>query len=332
MEVLMAEGGGMGIGTMVTDIMNAVTSFSGMITGAVQSRKGRKMAAEQFNIGQEIQARGLGANASALRNTANKIKKLIDEGGMSLQAGMDRLEAHFQEQGGLLNDWYQEQMRLGTEQLALNRQMVVDNLRRNITVAQRNVDRQQRDYLEDEKRKLDRIQEDFEKSNEQVREQLTNERLGNSGAFLEAVAQSQKTYGDIQNQMGQSRSQYFRGLAEGFTDVVNDVGFRTQQAQQQFDLASTGLQREIGGQYRESQMQQARERLGAEEAWRQQSFDIGTQLATLEGQAEGAEAMGKALMEAPRLTTTGKQRRAEEDRQTGLGILKSMGAPYPGFG
>lgn len=300
--------------SLIAQVGQAGASVAGTAAGGSHKRRGRKQAAEASRVAQYQQGKATQAQAEALANTANRIKQLIDSGEMSLADGLARIESHFQDQGGMLNDWFEEQMRLGTEQLQMNRQMVVNELRRNIDVAQRNVDRQQRDYLENEKRKLNKIEKDFKESNKQIREQLTGERLGSSGAFLAAVEKSKETYGEIAKNMGQSRSQYFRGLAEGFTNVIEDVGFRTQQAGRQFDIAATGLQKELGGQLRQGQMQLGREKFGAGEDWRQQSFELGSQLIGLEEAAVAAEKTAKSLLKGPRLTATGKQRRQEERR------------------
>jgi hypothetical protein len=273
---------------IISAAVQAGSGIVGSIVGAAGSRRRERRLA--YAQGKQMQI-----EAKALAKTAARIRELIDTGGMSLEDGLARIESHFQEQGGALNDWFQEQMQLGTEQLQKNREMVVGELRRNIDVAKKNVDRQQRNYLEAEEKKLDRIEKEFRQSNKQVKEQLTNERLGNSGAFIASVQQSQKTFGDIQNQLGQSKSQYFRGLSEGFTDVVQDAGFKTQQAGKQFDIAATGLQAQLGGQLRQGQMALGQQKFGAEETQRQKSFEIGSQLIDLDTQSELKTELGEQI-------------------------------------
>ena len=237
----------------------------------------------------------LNAQADGMEALILQYDKLVKDHGMDLPTALKRISAHFDKIGGEMNTMFKEQMRLGTEQINSRLKSSLDSIQQGIGVAKTRAYRAERDYLEQEEDKLKIISKDFEKSNQELKNTAVQRRLGASGAMIAAVAGAQERYGEIQTQMAESKSRYFRGLGEQFSDVVKAGGFQTLQSQSQAGRESLGLQQQIGGAQSQANINLSNQEFGAGEGARSTAFDASANMLLMQQQADALRGGADAI-------------------------------------
>ena len=235
------------------------------IAGAIVAGVGATAAGVSAGVKSKKKRKALEAQAKQMEELAASYRDAVVAGEMTLGDMLGRIDTHMSKVGGQLKQWYDNQMALGTELIQSNFKSSIDQINFGIEQAKTRADRAERSHLEEKQRQLDRLEKDFDRSNQEIANQAIRRRLGGSGAFMAAIGKSQETLGRVKNELERTSNQALRSIGEQLTDVIAAGGFQTLQAQAQANRGQLGLQQQVGGQFSQQQMALEQAGFGARE-------------------------------------------------------------------
>lgn len=250
-------------------------------------------------VGASKEEEALRTQAKQMEQLARDMQQAVVDGKMTLGDMLGRLDSHMTKVGGQLKQWYDNQMAIGTELIQSNLKSSLDQVKFNINEAKIRADRQERDHLEEKERQVKRLEEDFDKSNQELANQAVKRRLSSSGFFAAALNKSQETFGKVVNELERTSSRALRAIGEQFTDVARAGGFQTLQAQAQAGRQGLGLQAQVGGQFAQQQMAQERFGFGARESAYEKALSQKFGQLGVEQQAKGFKTQAGAVSPWP---------------------------------
>jgi len=237
-----------------------------MIVGGVLAGLGAAAKGIASGVRSKKERLALEKQADQTNALITKLQDAVRDGKMDLDSMLGRVDAHMSNMGGKINEWYNNQMQIGTQLVQQQMGAAIDQIKFGINEAKIRADRSERDHLEQKEEQVKRLEKDFNRSNQEIANQAVKRRLGGSGAFMAAIGKSQETLGKVKNELEKTSSRALRAIGEQFSDVTRAAGFQTLQAQEQAGRSTLGLQAQLGGQRAQQEMALEQQGFGARES------------------------------------------------------------------
>jgi hypothetical protein len=255
--------------------------------GNIQSAVKNTIADKEISAAKKKEAELIGQNII-------EIQKMIDEGKIESEAALKRIEGFFDDLGGKAKEHYNKQMELGMEEIESARQSAFDQLKFQLGEAKIRGDRSERDFIEQQEKKIEKVEKAYNKANVETRKAFVNRRLGASEAFMTHTRKSQESYGEVLKDFEETKSKFLRGIGEQFTDVVRAQGFQTGAITAESQRAQMAMRRGIGEQLYGAQERIGMGKFGATESERAREqarrYALGSELAVMGSQQRATEA------------------------------------------